>query len=633
MKTINAKTGAALSILALALIAFFLNWDVSLLSIGSKGLDLTEDKVHTISDGTKNILKELDTQVVIRYYATRKTSFLPKEVKLYMKKVDDFLHQYERLAEGQLKISYLDPAPDTDAEDSANLDGISGQRINDENIYFGLSIQCLDQKAVIPFLNPNEETMLEYNLSSKIAEVTQTRKPKIGVMSALSVIAPDVPPMPGQGRPPEDLIILQQLSRSYEIEDLGMTPESINPEEISVLLLIHPAGITPEVEYQIDQYLLAGGTVVAALDGYSYMASQSGGNPNPMMPSSGQIPTGSTLPTLLKNWGVTFESNKVVADSRYRTQLQQGVAVSLLSVTPEAFPDSDDILTKGIRDLFIPFAGGYSFESKDGIETVEIAHSSDQASLVDGERAAKIDQKLLYELKPTGQQYPLLMRLSGVFKTAYPDGNPVEKAQSGADVEEKKEKEVDQLTESKERGTVFLFADSDMFFDQFSYTRQNILGMQMVSPQGSNAALLQNIIDMSAGSKHLIGSRSRAASRRPFTLIQEMEAAFEKSAGEKMNALQAEREKVAERINQLQAQKQNDQSLILSPEQQKEIIELRAQEVNFSKQLRELQKDLKKQKDRLAGNVTLFNAVLIPLLVLILGLVVYSKRRSASRAK
>ena len=264
---------AALGIAALVVILLLANWLMTLSSVGKKGIDFTTDKVHTLSDGTKAILKDLDAPVVVRYYATRKSEALSRDLKLYMRKVDDFLRQYASLSDGKLRIERLDPQPDTDAEDSANLDGMSGQRVVDgsyeENIFHGVAITCLDQKQTIPFLNPNDETRLEYELSRAIAQVSQPKKPVIGIMSALD-IAGGPAQMPGQRPTPP--WAFYQLSQSYEVRSLGMEPGVLDPDEITVLILLHPAGITPEAEFQVDQYLLKGGTVVACLDPHSAAA-------------------------------------------------------------------------------------------------------------------------------------------------------------------------------------------------------------------------------------------------------------------------------------------------------------------------------------------------------------------------
>lgn len=632
------KSKTTLGLIALALIAFLANWLMSLTPIGSRGLDLTEDRVHTISDGTKSILKELEAPVTVHYYATRKSTFLPKELKLYMKKVDDFLKQYESLAKGKLRIEYLDPQPDTDAEDSANLDGISGQRINDENIYFGLSVQCLDKKATIPFLNPNDATMLEYDLSRAIAQVSQAKKPVIGLMSALPITGSNAPQIPGQPqRGPQPWVVYEQLQEVFEIRELGMSPATINAEELSVLFLLHPAGITKETEYQIDQFVLNGGTVVAALDAFSIVAEQSKpAQQNPMMPQQGGVPSSSNLPTLLPAWGVEFISNQVVADSRYRTKMGNNqVGVALLSLTKEALPLEDDTITQGINDLFFVLSGGFINKGVEGIDSSVMAQTSTETALVDGQKASRLDQSLLREMKGGGTVYPLVMRLNGEFKTAFPDGNPAdavskEKPEENATKEEKKSTS---LTEAKEAGTIFLIADTDMFFDQFAYQIQNLLGMRMAQPRGGNAGLLENILDQATGSKYLIGARSRAETRRPFTVVQEMEAAFEQKAGEKIAQLEEEQNAVRQKLAELQQQKAQGNELLLSPEQEAEIRNLRTQQVEFSRQIRELQKDLRKEKDQLAAKVTIANVVIVPLGVLLAGFFVFLKRRSATRAK
>ena len=137
--------------------------------------------------------------------------------------------------------------------------------------------------------------------------------------------------MPGQ-RPAPPWVIYQQLKQSFDLVDIPMETPDIDPKEIKVLLLFHPAGITPEAEFAIDQYLLNGGTVVACLDAFSVAAQMTGGG-NPMMGMDG-TPTTSTLPTLLKAWGVSFESGKVLADPAFATRLagdRIGLAVLTLN--------------------------------------------------------------------------------------------------------------------------------------------------------------------------------------------------------------------------------------------------------------------------------------------------------------
>jgi ABC-type uncharacterized transport system involved in gliding motility auxiliary subunit len=367
MKSNSPITRATVAVIALVAIAIFANWLVSLSSFGNRGADFTEKQIHTLSDGTRAILSEIGAPVVLRYYASRNTDYMPEEIKLHMRRVDDLLKEYASLSKGKLRIENLDPQPDTDAEDSANLDGINGQRMDDQNLYFGLAISCLDKTSVIPFIDPRQETMLEYQLSKAIAEVSAPSKPKIGVMSALSLKG-EPAGMPGQQAAP-GWVIYQQLKQSFDIEDIPMTTTTIDPKSIKVLLLFHPAEITPEAEYAVDQYLLGGGTVVACLDAFSVAAQMSGGG-NPMMGTAG-TPTSSTLPTLLKSWGVSFESGKVLADPTYSTRMAGNRdALAVLTLTKEAMPQTDSVITKDLDSVTLFLPGAFTITGGSGVSAI-----------------------------------------------------------------------------------------------------------------------------------------------------------------------------------------------------------------------------------------------------------------------
>src|SRR6202035_3553790 len=150
--------------------------------------DLTENKLYTLSDGTKKILNKLDTDVVVRFYFSKDTASMPVSLRTYAQEVQDLLDEYQQYSHGKVKVLKLDPKPDSDAEDSANLDGIEGQAVNlTDKVYLGIAVSCLDAKTTIPYLSPDRETLLEYDLSRAISSVANPKKAVIGVMSAVSV--------------------------------------------------------------------------------------------------------------------------------------------------------------------------------------------------------------------------------------------------------------------------------------------------------------------------------------------------------------------------------------------------------------------------------------------------------------
>lgn len=628
MKTPIAR--ATFGIIALVAIAVLANWLISLTPYGNRGVDFTENKIHTLSDGTKSILSELDTPVVIRYYASRSSDYMPEELKVHLRRVDDLLKEYANLSNGKLRIEYLDPQPDTDDEDSANLDEISGQRINEDNLYLGLAVTALDKKVSLPFLNPQEETMLEYQISKAIAEVSTPVKPVIGVISGIELTGSPAM-MPGQqGQQP--WVIYQQLKQSFELVDLGMNPGKIDPNSIKLLLVFHPAGISPQTEYAIDQYLLNGGSVVACLDAHSIAAQMTGGG-NPMMGQAG-TPTSSTLPTLLNAWGVKFNSTQVIADPVHYTSFGDGRgSVAVLNLPQTAMPQKDSIITKTLTSVTLYLPGAFENTGNGGVSANSLIRSSKAAGFVDPIKASQLDPSIEKNIKAEGKALDLVTFLSGNFKTAFPDGKPKSETPEPPQDENKDAPKEESLKEAVKPGNVFLIADIDAFYDRFAYNVQNFGGMQMATPTNGNSVLLFNIIDQAIGSKHLIGSRSRAATRRPFTVVQEMETKFKEHVGKKVEEFEKKKEEAQAKLQELQAQKARGKELYLSPEQEAEIAKLTQQQVEYSRLIREQEKDLRRKKDRLAGNITLLNVAVVPLLVILFGLSLHFIRRATTRAR
>ncbi len=648
MTKISPTLRAILGIIALLVIVISASWLTRLTVFGNSGIDLTEHKIHTLTDGTRKILEELDsaTPVTVRFYATRESPLLSREQKLFIGKVDALLKKYESLAGGSLNVEYLDPQPDTEEEDSARLDGIQGQRVTldnqEENLYLGIAVTCLDQKAQVASLSPSKETMLEYELSKSIAEVSRIDKPLVGLISGLPLKS-NPAAMRGQ-RPQEPWIIYQALAKSFEIKDLGSSPEKID-SKITSLLVLHPQNISKETEYAIDQYLLQGGTVIACLDPHCYAANSGFGGTS-----------SSDLPNLLKAWKVSYDSSKVLFDHKYRTALQGGITSPVfLSLNRDSIVNEKEIVTEGLNDLVMVMTGSFRGGSKD-LEVERLISSSKQSGLMDSIEAADIRGSARRVLnQPTdGGVHTLAMRLKGNFKTAFPDGNPKNGEKKTEDKEDEKdisseeadpemakkeisaendgEKEI-HLKESSGKGSVILIADADFIANPFSYRMSNIMGMQMVEPVNGNSSLFLNIVDQTLGSKHLIGARGRVSTRRPFTVVEEMESEFERNVGEKIAEIELKQSQTISKIRQLESQRTESGSFSLSKDSAKEIEKLNAEQVSYAKEIRTMQKGLKSQKSSLAGKMIQVTIIPIISLVVLTGVVVWSIRKRRSAAK
>lgn len=391
-------------------------------------IDMTENKVHTLTEGTKNILGRVDTNTTIKFFVSPKEN-LPPQLQPFVDQTDSWLARFREVNPEKITVEKLEVEPATDEQEQAAAAKIEARQ---GMFYFGISVSCLENTANIDWVpdvlssDGKEDDRIEYNLAKAISEVTRTKKKKIGLMSALSLEG-------GMAGPEWSMV--KELKAQYEVKKIDVTVTSIE-DGIDVLLLIHPAGITDEAQFAVDQYLLKGGRVVAFLDANSLMAQASKQNQNPMMAQMGQTgaEVSSNIPKLLTKWGYTFDSTKIVADPRYGMPLNNNlVHPVLLSMGAEAIGDKTDELTKDLTSFFAVYAGAFSGSPAADLKETILLQTSDKHAMVGmeyassnptGPEAIKQAQQLTVKLKPEGKSRILAMRLGGKFKTAFPEGKP-----------------------------------------------------------------------------------------------------------------------------------------------------------------------------------------------------------------
>ncbi len=270
-------------------------------------IDLTQGKLYTLSEGTRAVLVKLESPVKIRLYFSQNDVPLP--IKAYGRRVEDLLAEFRQAGRGKVTVEKIDPQPDSDAEDSATLEGVEAQVMpSGEKFYLGASISYTDQKLALPALAPDREPLLEYDLVRAIARAVSSAKPVIGVMSALPVFGMPPSPMTG-GQPMEPQVFIGELRRDYTVKRVSLDAERID-DDIKLFMVIHPRGIGERAQYALDQFVLRGGKLIAFLDPSAYF-DQMG-----QMGGMGGGGTPSSLDKLLKAWGLAFDSGKVVLDMR-----------------------------------------------------------------------------------------------------------------------------------------------------------------------------------------------------------------------------------------------------------------------------------------------------------------------------
>jgi gliding motility-associatede transport system auxiliary component len=618
-KTLQTGLFSVIGVAAMLLILVAINFIAGRVK---QRVDLTAEHAYTLSAGTKAILAKLDTPVQIRFYASQSAEGMPVFLKTYAQQVDDLLGEYQQNSRGLIQIQKLDPEPDSDAEDSAKLEGVEPQRLsNGERVYLGLSVSLLDQKEAIPFLSPERERLLEYDISRALARAMTPDKPVIGVLSSLPVMGTGaMMPMQQQGEPP--WVLIEELKRDFNVKEIEPNATSI-PDDVKVLLIIHPKGISESTLFALDQFVLRGGKMIAFLDPLALF------DPQTAAAGFGSPPSKSSLDRLFKAWGVTFEDAKVLADLDFVARTGQGPAPAVLALNEKA-ANADDIATADAGNLFVVFGGVFGGTPAPGLKKTVLLHSSKDSELVDPMMARMSGEEITNSFKPSGIEYPLAIRLSGKFKTAFPGGKP--KAPE-AEPNDKKE-EAPTLKESKEVTTVVLIGDSDMIQDRVA-VRQigNPFGQRLFMPANGNLAFAENVIDQLTGDSNLIAVRSRASRERPFTVVKKLQADAEASYRSKIKELEGSLADAQRKIGQLQSGKQEGQRFILSPQQQEELANFRKKEAEAKTELKEVRKKLRADIDSLENRIKWLDIAGMPALVALAGLAfaIVKRRRSAAR--
>lgn len=387
----NAKTSALIVVIVVAILGV-MNFIVGDEELGNFRLDLTQQHLFTLSPGTKKILNDLnpDKPVQIRFYITRDNRLMPQWIQSFARSVEDLLIQFKDKSDNKVSLQVIDVRPNTEEEDRARADDIQGHPVNEneDKVYFGLVVQCLQQKEVIPSIGPEDESAMEYKIARAIAKVTKTKRTVIGVLSAMPIAGPamNLPPMLAQNQR-QPWIVIQQLRLDYDVREVPMTTDKID-SDINVLLVVHPAGITGKAQFAIDQYLLKGGKVAAFVDpncAVSQMYNQQG---QFGMSQNNFTPPSSDLPDLFKAWGISFSTTQVVADMKYSATQGRRAVPAYLTIRENGINKTEPVTSAlGVVQMFE--AGAFKVEKKEGIDSVNLLESSEDSAMIDTATAEK----------------------------------------------------------------------------------------------------------------------------------------------------------------------------------------------------------------------------------------------------
>lgn len=613
--------------LTLAGVAFLAINLISATTLRSVKADFTKEGLYTISEGTRKALQSIDEPIDIRVYYSNKLGEAAPSFAKNFERVRTLLEQYRSISGNKLQISYIDPEPFSDAEDRAVAAGLRGIRLNPEGDlgYFGMvGANSTDNEETIGFFAPERERFIEYDVTKLIYALAHPKKPVIGLISTLPVDG-GLDPMMGMRQPLPPQMVMQQIRDVFEVKTLGKEFTEI-PEDVDVLMVVQPDGLSAETTYAIDQFALKGGRVLAFVD----PVAESLQPPSPMALAS--TPNFDEFGKLLKAWGVNFDGKQIAGDIEHARRVQFGGGVNNIVTEYVAWLsfdtqnlDQSDVLSAGIERLNLASVGFLSPAEGATTKLAPVIQTSAEAMSIPTEKISPMPDAvgLLREYKPGGKPLIVAARVSGEAKSAYPDGRPKpektdkdESSQSNASSDANKAEAEKEKTAHRGEGNinVLLVADTDLLSDQFWVDVREFLGQQIAVPHAHNSALVVNALENLSGSEALLSLRGRGVVDRPFELVADIRRDAERRYREKEQALTTKLKELQDQLARLEKVGEGE-AVILTDKEREAIERFRGEMLTVRRELREVKRALREDIDRLDAWLKFANIGAVPLLL------------------
>jgi ABC-type uncharacterized transport system involved in gliding motility auxiliary subunit len=627
--TTAAKRGA-LALLALALAAVLFAAANVWSNVGLRGLrlDLTENRLYTLSDGTLAVLKRIDEPITLRFYFSQR---LAREIPAYgnyAQRVRDLLEEYASAAGGKLKLEIYDPTPFSDVEDRAVAYGLQGVPVSAQGdlVYFGLAgTNKADDEEVVPFFQTERERFLELDLTKIVANLAKPKKRAVALISDLPLGGDQMAMMMGQM--PQQWMILDQLQQVFDVRQMAGDIGQID-RDVDVVMVVHPKTMSEKTLYAIDQFVMGGGKAIVFVD-----PNAEADRPPPRSVPTPPVST-ATMKKLFDAWGVEIAENKVVGDRLVARKVSAGPATRVRAVDYVAWLtlrrgnfNPNDVVTAEIGLLNMATAG--IIKAKEGATTAftPLVSSSPAASMaidVEKVRGQPDPLTLLRDFRPSNEVYVMAARVTGTVKSAFPDGPPKAeaKADQGAQPATAAEPQGPHLAEAKEPLNAIIVADTDLLDDRFWVQVREFFGQRAAEPIANNADFVVNAIESLMGAPELISLRSRGISARPFELVQSIQRTAEDSFRTKERELQDKLKETEKKLKDLQTKEQGQGQVILTQEQQLAIENFRAEMLATRKELRDVQHALREDIESLQSLLQFANIGLIPVLVTLVAIAI-----------
>jgi ABC-type uncharacterized transport system involved in gliding motility auxiliary subunit len=594
-------------------------------------IDLTANKLYTLSPGTRNILANLEEPITLRFYFSKKLAQQAPGLVTYAERVQQMLEEYASLSKGRVRLEVADPVPFTEIEDAAVSYGVKGvpASASGEMLYFGLvGTNTTDGQEVIPFFHDDREEFLEYDVTRLIDNLRDDSRKVVGVLTGLPLDGNPMARMMNPQARVEPWYVLESLRQSFDVRLIDVTADALD-EDLDLLYVVHPQALSPQTLYEIDQYVMKGGKLVAFLDPYCDNQEVPNDPQNPLQAMMAD--RSSKLDPLLGAWGLEMPAEELAADKDlalrvgYNNQAVDYVLWLGLRRDKGVF-SKDDVTTSELDNLHLATAG-YLRRKADATTTITPLFETTRNAMKVPKTTIQFGQdptQLLTSYQTGGEPLMLAARVTGVVRSAYPDGPPRDPV---ADGEAPPPAPGTHLAESQGPIQVVVVADVDLLSDRMWVQTMNFFGQTVARPSADNGAFAVNLADNLTGSGDLISLRSRGRSIRPFDKVDELRRQADLRFRQKEKDLQARLGEVERKLNELVGGSDDVGALIITPEMQAEIDGFNAERDQTRKELRAVKAGLNFEIEALKNRLVWINALLVPSLVGLLGLGVWRVRR------
>ena len=579
-------------------------------------IDLTEDRIFTVSPATAELLDALPQSVHLDLYFSAGLSQGLPEVRRHAVRVEELLREFIRIAPARVSLSVKDPEPFSEEEDAARVAGLEAVPINlaGDGVYLGLVASTERNREIIRFLPPDREAFLEYELLKVIHSVSLEQRPVVGLISELSI-------GPGydyeQQRATPGWMAIEQLNSLFDLREVDLD-DADALAQVQVLVLVHPKSLGEPELFALDQFVLGGGRLLVFVDPHAEMDMDLSA---PGLPLPAEDPS-SNLEPLFAAWGITLVAGHIVGDPQHAMNVNlgpRGSPVRHLGMLGlgRANMNRDDVVSAGIERINLATAGALIARASGDVVIEPLIQTSTDAGLIPTDNLSLLTDPMVLreQFVASGSRLTLAARISGHVRSAFEPAPGIvgDEALSEGDI------------------TAIVVADTDLLADILWVNVESFLGAPLPKPWAGNGNFVLNAVDHLAGNTALVGLRAREGYSRPFTRVQALRRRADEKVVERERSLHRRLDALDSQLTELQAQDAEGVGP-LSPEQLELVRDFQRERTETRRELRRVRRELNRDIEALGARVKLLNIGLPPALVTLAGLLVFAYRRSRVRA-